>query len=110
MDIYIHSQIIQYVREGFGSIARRLDRIERRMADLTTAEADLVTAVQNVATFISNGLGPLQQALAAAQAKLGADDAQIAGLLTDAQTAADSIEAQVAVLNSLDATTPAPTA
>ena len=109
MDIYTNREIIQYIREGFESIAMRLHRIEFNMTDLNTAESDLVTAVQNIATFIQNGLGPLQAALAEAQAKLAADDTQIAGLLADAQTAADSIEAQVAVLNGLD-TTPAPTA
>jgi F0F1-type ATP synthase membrane subunit b/b' len=103
MDIYTNREIIQYIREGFESIGHRLHRIENHMADLATAEADLVTAVQNIAAFIKAGVGPLQAALTAAQAQVSADDTQIAGLLADAQTAADNIEAQVTALNALDA-------
>lgn len=110
MDIYTNREIIQYIREGFGSINQRLRRIEIIMADLATAETDLANAVTALAARLQNELGPLQQALADAQAKVAADDTEIAGLLANAQTAADSIEAQVTALNALDTTPPAPAA
>jgi hypothetical protein len=124
MDIYTNREIVQYIREGFASIDRRLRRIEITMTDLQTAEADLVTAVTNIANFIqTSGLGALQQALDAANAQIAtlqgqvsSDDAQVTSLtaqlaqsVADAQTAADNIETQVAALNALDTpATPAP--
>lgn len=108
MDIYTHREVIQYIREGFGSINNRLHRIETIMTDLATAETDLANAVTALAARLQNELGPLQAALAAAQAKVAADDTQIAGLLADAQTAASNIEAQVIALNALDTVPAAP--
>lgn len=118
MDIYTHREVIQYIREGFGSIyetlailediEHRLHRIEITMTDLSTAETDLANAVTALAARLQNELGPLQDALTAAQAQVAADDTQIAGLLADAQTAADNIEAQVTALNALDTAPAAP--
>lgn len=117
--------ILAYVARRFDRqnalIRRRFDRLEKHMSDVAGIEgqalADLNTAVTNLGAALANN--PLAQQLTDAQAQIvvlqntdaadvAARDAalaQVQTLLTQAQTAAGTIEASVA---QIVAATPAP--
>lgn len=92
---------------------RHLSRLEHKMADLNASLTDLTAAVDTAVTALNTQVQPLkdqlaqaQQALADLQVQDDADKAALQASLDGAQSAADSIEAEVAKLNAADGSTP----
>ena len=85
-------------------------RLEQFMSNLSSSVEDMQTAVDTMAVRFASQMGPLTESLAAAQAALAdlqvssdADKAALQAALNEMETAAASINSDVAELNAIGA-------